>query len=228
MEEFTIAGVKYLGHDALTFGDYGGAGSVGVANVRDVENDHEDDIAWISYSVISDIQATNKRGKDTIADFIADFRYQASDFFADGFDKPKIYKATGSYGSTTIYVRADIWTKCEYGRLDDYPLLSDDTHSEIEMEWENEAFESWAESDLIRSLDDRQQEKLDTMPDETRTGLTWEAYRVAMEETNTYPTPEYSGSHIDIDRIAEEFQTQLIALLGRPPAEPVADLFKNE
>ena len=229
METFTIHGVKFLGHDALTFGDYGGAGSVGAANIRDIEETHKGKIDAISYSVIADIQELNKRGKDTLNE-IRDYSYNAEWAFGETgtFVAPEIYKAEGHYGSETIYVRADVWAREEYERLNDYPLISDDTHSEIEMEWETEAFNSWAESDLLRDVGERLEDKFDTMTKEQCQTITWEAYRAAMEELNEYPTPEYNGSHIDVDRIGDAFVRHCIRILKGTTEQRGADLFDNQ
>jgi hypothetical protein len=230
MERFKIAGIEYLGHDALVSGDYGGAGSVGVANIRVILDEHKKSIENIGYELISDIQHLNECGKDSVQE-IAEYSFRAENW---EFSKPEVFLASGAYYSQSVYIRSDIWEAEEYGEdLENYPLLSDDEHSAVEMEWENEAFTSWAESDLIRSCSERTQEKLDDMLPGPRVDITWNAYRAAMETENEYPVPEYSGSHIPIDEIAETFEKHAITLLKGETIKnswdkPKPDLFNAE
>jgi hypothetical protein len=82
-------------------------------------------------------------------------------------------------------------------------------------------------SDLIRALPDELDEDepegsltLREWADEQEDGVLWEAYRSAMEATNTYPVPEYEGVHVDVDRIAGLFEEYLHQLrLDEPRQE---------
>jgi len=69
------------------------------------------------------------------------------------------------------------------------------------MEWEQEAWECWLRDDLLRTLDDELRERAEHMDE----SVLRDAYATAMESTNTYPTAEYNGLHIDVDRIASAF-----------------------
>ena len=40
-----------------------------------------------------------------------------------------------------------------FAGLEDYPLVSEETHSELELEAQGEAWESWAESDFSRAVE---------------------------------------------------------------------------
>lgn len=185
-----IEGTKYITHSTLQFGDYGGAGSVGAANIRDIKREN----TFVEI-YMSDI----------------DNDYRAPLF--DDMPAPDVISAVGAYGSETVYVRSDIWEANEYDCLDDYPLLSDETHSDIEMQWEREAFTDYASHDLYRDLPERNMRKLDMLPSEQNAEFVWAAYRAAMEECNEYPTPEYSSSHIPVDEIQNSFNAQVIKLL---------------
>lgn len=78
------------------------------------------------------------------------------------------------------------------------------------MEWEAEAWESWLKSDLLHSLPEALEELADSLPDDAL----WEAYREAMEETNTYPECEYSGVSVDVERIADAFARHVGRLIS--------------
>jgi hypothetical protein len=201
-ETIKIENVDYIYHDCLTVDDYGGAGSVGAANIQDMKKEHN----WIQ-TYMSDIP-----GNDYTAPVFEDM------------PAPELISAVGSYGSETLYVRADIWESSEYDCLNDYPCLNDETISEIEMKWEMEGFDSWARSDLFRDLPAREQDKLDAMDNNAHADLVWLAYKLAMEDCNEYPVPEYSGVHIPVDNIQESFNANVIKLFQ----EETFDTRQNE
>ena len=194
MENTTkIQNVDYITHNCLSFGDYGGAGAVGLANIRYLKEQHPKHVREYMGNI---------PGND----------YAEPVFENDA--PPELIWAVGGYGSETVYVRADIWNENEYGEsLEDYPLFDEDLSNQIEMEWEIEGFESWARHDLFNGLPERNQETLDNMETEKIDEIMWTAYRDAMETENQYPTPEYSSSHIPVDDIQETFNACVIAAL---------------
>jgi hypothetical protein len=194
-----IENVEYTTHDCLTFGDYGGAGSVGLANIRFLKEAHPDFI----HAYMQDVPGNE---------------YTEPVFEGSA---PAMIWVVGSYASETVYIRADIWTENEYGEsLENYPAFDDEIISEIESDWESEGFEIWARSDLYSGLPERNQTTLENMTPEKQADIMWAAYRQAMEDCNEYPTPEYSGSHIPVDDIQETFNVCVIALLKETtPAE---------
>ena len=98
--------------------------------------------------------------------------------------------------------------------MERYPCFSDDIVSEIEMDWETEAWNDWLWRDLVRTLpDDGTQDEAESLG----WAALWEAYRAAMDETNTCAEPELNGVHVDIDRIKEAFAGYV--------AEMVSDLY---
>lgn len=90
--------------------------------------------------------------------------------------------------------------------LDDYASIDDQVVAEVEGEWEREAWDSWVKSDLLRTLDVEVRDVVEDFHDD----LLWEAYREAMEKTNTYPTPEHTGVHVDVRAIADVFGRLLV------------------
>ena len=110
-----------------------------------------------------------------------------------------------AYNGRQVWVQKGIWELTELvDGLEDYPLIDDDMHSSVEMEREDEAWESWVRADLERLTG------LDL--DDYKDADVWSAYREAMEATNTYPVDEYDGVYIDVERIADEFKARVEAL----------------
>ena len=206
METIKIDGRTYVSHDCWTFGDYGGAGSVGLANIRALLSECEGHIMECPMSTLRYISEGCPYGLG--ADELVELRAE----------RPWLIHVFGDYGSEQVWVRKPLACRLSsHGfrgetwieRMDNYPSLDDDMISQIEMEWESEAWKSWLKSDLIRSLPDDLQELAEDMSDDDLL----EAYRNAMEETNTCPTPEYSGVHVDVCRIAPVFASRVEAML---------------
>jgi hypothetical protein len=193
----TINGRAYVTHDSWTFGDYGGCGSYGLANIRTLLAECEGRVVECGFSDIRHMQENCPYGlgSDALAEITA--------------ERPWLIHAFGDYGSEQVWVRKPLdhireWTK----DCDNYPVMSEDTMSEIEMEWEEEAWGSWLKSDLIRTLTEDMQEAEPT-DSELR-----DAYRSAMDDTNTYPEAEYSGVAVDVDRIAASFAGHVAEIIS--------------
>ena len=112
------------------------------------------------------------------------------------------YVVRGDYGSRAIAVDLSSITTEQQDELDDvirslndYPVLDDDLLSEVEMELEQEDWDSWIEKDIRRELD-----RIDFDNDD----LTQEDMQQAARENNIYWEAESAvGGHIDIDAIVE-------------------------
>ena len=190
MEETTKYGHKYVSPHSLCYGDYGGAGSVGVANVRAILGmeelaDHVCHMMCRAWELLDkwDDEFTEKA-------YVDDFNCT---------DPPKVVHVTGAYGSNTLWLLECEETKDIIASLADYPVLDDDLHSQVEMEWEEEAWDSWVRSELYSGLPEELQEAVDEQ--KPSDGKLYEAYRLAMESTNTYPVHEYDGAYIDTKEI---------------------------
>jgi len=198
-EETTVSGIVWITDSVLVAGDYCGTNSVGEANLRDIlqiAEDEELEVLSLSYSTFHRME----RG----------YSWE-DDPSLEGVNLLELY---GAYGSRSVYVRKS----CEALRevvdaLEDYPLISDETHSEVEMEWEDEAWESWLRSDLIATLDDDTQDKIDKVED----SALFQAYRDAMEDCNEYPVAEGSGVYVAVDRIAPTFAEYVAEILASSP-----------
>ena len=89
----------------------------------------------------------------------------------------------------------------------DYPVLDDEEMCRVELEWESEAWDGWVKNDLLKGLPDELREVIE---DDLDNDVLFTLYRESMEATNTYPTPEYSGVHVDIDRIQKTFNNLVL------------------
>lgn len=209
-----IGGIVYVSHDVLCRGDYVGAGSVGLANINVLKESHDD---WqdVPLEIIRDSESC-----DTIAGMI-EYSYDAKRYFGDreSFAQwrdgpPELLIATAYPGFEQAWIRQDIDESENYiSALCDYPCLNDESVSLVEMQWETEAWELYLRDDLLRTFSDEYQEYIESS--DCDDDALYESYRDAMETTNTYPTPEYDGVHVDVDSIAEQWRVNVQKRLGR-------------
>lgn len=201
-DKITLHGKTYVTHDLLTCGDYGGAGSVGVANIRTVLEQFEGRVEEWSYRNLR----REAEGEPS--------HYLCSGTWEHDIPEDPCLHVVGAYGSEFIYLLEGEEADEILAGLENYVVLDDEAVTEVEMEWEHEAWDSWLRSDLIHALydkwDDEDLEGID--PEDLKDSVLWEAYQRAMEKTNTYPEVEYSGVHVDVDRIADTFCDILVEL----------------
>ena len=207
-ESIRLDGRTYVSHSCWTFGDYGGAGSLGKANIRYLLEECDGRAIEIGMGALRHVSEGCPYGLG--ADELAEIRAE----------RPWLIHAYGDYGSEQVWVRkplamrlsshgfrGDTWLE----QMERYPCFSDDIMSEIEMDWEIEAWNDWLWRDLIRTLpDDGSQEEAESLG---RAAL-WEAYRAAMDETNTYAEPELNGVYVDLDRIKEAFADRIAGMVA--------------
>lgn len=97
--------------------------------------------------------------------------------------------------------------------LEDYPLIAEDDHSELEMELQEEAWDNWAASDWRRlvcsALDDALPEDCERDADEILDAIPdaddklRELFHACAESSNTYWQEESDGDQwIDLERVA--------------------------
>ena len=96
--------------------------------------------------------------------------------------------------------------------LSSYPVADDDLHSEMEVEAQNEAWESWARSDFKKALE----KKFDVDLDEVDGEKLFELFRDATDRSNTYWENEQGDSmYIDLDRVVKKINEEDVKnLLG--------------
>ena len=119
---------------------------------------------------------------------------------------PNVYAVYGGYGTFAVAIRLDSITPEmieALNSLKDYPVLDEDDYSEVEMEAENDAWESWGRSDFRTELDKR-------FPDLNEIIFEWGAetidtlYCKLMERTNTYWEHETgNNAFVRMERVIE-------------------------
>lgn len=199
METIKIAGVEFVSPDCCAFGDYGGSGSLGLANIRTIVED--------------------ERAGEVCDAFFGSLEYDERVIEAVKAGAVVIH-ATGGYSSECVYLRADSELANEtLEALENYPALDDELMSQIELDWESEAWDSWLESDLRKAAfpdwyfgDDT--EAAENAYEALEDSAKFEAYRVAMESVNEYPVAEYSGVWVDVKRIAAVYAAEIAKLLA--------------
>lgn len=179
---------------------------------------------------------------ETALRFCADHRWRGARllFCADklnadcswpgGYDAPTIYRsnnrvfydefrhelslADGDHDGLSLDVRFLTLEMIEQiESLEDYPLLSEDDHTELKLELQDEAWESWAASDWRRIIEAKLNENLegssledcaDVILDKVE-DLACKLCRLfhdCCEASNTYWEEESGGQRIDLDRVA--------------------------
>ena len=202
IETHTIGAFTYLDADCLSTGDYGGAGSVGAANQKYID-------ALIEAKEYTSADFYFSHQEELIADghltLNAGYKNGEWKYEVEPFTGADVLIFSGGYGRS-MWVRADCDLAEDVNALADYPCFDDELVSEVETEWESEAWDSWVMHDLTRNIDDDLAGKAERLADEDKL---FPIYRQAMEDTNTYPVPEYSSTYIDVDAIQETF-TELL------------------
>lgn len=148
------------------------------------------DLAEVPYTSGSDysggsIEVANKRA------FLEDYGNRAG-----------VYETYGGYSSYGVVItRACLAANPDIREtiksLEDYPLIDEELHSLVEMEAEDEAWESWAASDFERLLDPDMDK--DYPEDRIR-----ELFDNAREVANVYWENEQgNNAYIDLERVAK-------------------------
>lgn len=205
MKDVTLPdGSKWFAPNACSFGDYGGGGSVGAANLRWLRENfaEHNETMWVSEWETAQLTGYEDEGHyDAVSTCL--WIYTPRNLCPN--PDVQLVIVTFDYSGEQAFLRDTPDNRELCGGLDDYPCFDDSLISEIEMEWEQEAWESWIKSDLIRTLPEDRQDAAEAMPD----NKLFEAYRAAMEEENEYPEPEYNGVHVRVERIAGAFARHL-------------------
>jgi hypothetical protein len=122
-----------------------------------------------------------------------------------------VWEVFGGHGTYAIAIRLRALTDemiDEFNALDDYPCFNDEIVSEVEMEAENEAWDSWAKHDFRRELAKQFPQREDEIYDFSDEQL-FEIFHNAMERTNTYWENETGNSaYVDFDRILKGISEQ--------------------
>lgn len=206
MEKLKIHGLTFTRLDCCDCGDYGGAGDIGVANLRvlkdqfsdrmhdfrQYEFDHKGEYKESCYRSITNINTEELQGVDLII-------------------------LTDHYGSESAYLRepndddeCDDDYRAEYDDivrgLANYPALDDDEVYRVRQEWLEEALTDIARY-TVRGLskhdiseDYTLQDVWDAMDQEQCLAIVREAYKKASENYDI-AAYEYNGAYVDEDKI---------------------------
>lgn len=184
-------GKVYLTSDFLIYSDYSGS-SVEVSNVKAILDDYEGELDSIGYENINNPQYLDEEDCPT------------SD----------IVTVTGGYGTRGIILADNAENRKIMARLDNYPLLDECLMSEVEMEAEDEAWDSWIKKDLIRAYEKLADEigeiqaysHFETLDDKAQNTILFDAYCQAKNASNECGHNETGNQfYIDIDKIKASF-----------------------
>lgn len=84
----------------------------------------------------------------------------------------------------------------------------------MELEWEEQAWPDTLRSLMDSAPTDALHNYFSSRADQFEDML-FQAYRDAMDNTNTYPVPEYDSVYIDTDRIANDFWENFLSAFKR-------------
>jgi hypothetical protein len=186
-DKVTIRGITYVSHSALTFGDYGGAGSVGLANIRTLMAEHPDS---------AEVHMSNL---DNHCFHDGDWALNIERH------RPGLLVAFGSHGGQQAWLREDL-ADDTLRALADYPSLDDEEISRVEMEWLEEALDSYLLRfdipNALRDMDEALEDKWSKLSGEDRRRTFYEA----MEDAGVHPEPEYGGVYVDAEKIARHMR----------------------
>ena len=138
--------------------------------------------------------------------------------FLEDFKSPGIFELYGGYGSSGLALDVRFITEEileDLCALQSYPLRSEDHHSALELEKEEEAWECWAESDfrsaiikesleLFSSASEAQQQSLEEALEETKSGALVLLLHHLQERGNLDWETECLTRWCDISRAAAE------------------------
>jgi len=141
-----VNGIKYVSCEYLSFGDYDNSCAVERANVRYLK-EHDD----LKDSIDNWSMGDFDRGDYLSTSIRSDNGFPTwQPIESDS----KLIECYGGCGSIQLWLREDVWNEMELDQLEDYYIIDDDMVFQVEMDMENEAWESYIKSDLIRLLPD--------------------------------------------------------------------------
>lgn len=130
---------------------------------------------------------------------------------------PQCRETYGSYGSRSIavdprYLSEELLESLQ--SLENYPVLNEDDCGALELELQYEAWESWAERDFSRALEERLSSLCgDELAEQAVESLSsdqlWNVFESLREEANVYWESQGSPDQwIDVERIVERASSE--------------------
>ena len=208
-DEVKLYGHKYVTCNALLHGDYCGTGTVGEANIRaliDPDVAENSEYEQVSYAMFDRWRKQYTREEDELI-----WKEMLENHIRRPNEQgrpPRMLLVEYPYCTKQLWLlENDDENTDTIAALSDYPLVDEEVHSQVELDWEERAWDDWVRHDLWCALPEELQDKIDDQ--KPSDGKLFNAYRLAMEETNTYPTHEYSGTHVDVDKISEAYEQNI-------------------
>jgi len=177
---------QYADHDACVFGPYGGAGSLGAANIQVLRDEYDAEDLNL-------YESGGWEGKTRVV-------------YARGNDLPEIAICYDRIGAQYALFRTDSDKAREVlEELDKYPCLDDELLSEIEWEWavNNDEVQD-LESELVGQFMEGGMTE-----DKARELVSEAIYRALQEGMGYWVTMEYDGAYVDPDAFREAVEEWL-------------------
>lgn len=177
------------------------------------------DLSTIYYSDLDPVHGEILPGDLCIVPFLCGGDYSNScaveysnflewqDLFADTLSHDW-WLVSGGYGSYGIAIRVNtenVEILEMVGSLFDYPVISDDRVSEVEMQWQEETYDRDTAFDFIRAINADLEIELDLdITDNAKDDRVYDLFRECMDRSNTYWEVEQHGcAWIDVDKLIQ-------------------------
>ena len=152
------------------------------------------------------------------------------------FSSPECRELIGHHGSHGVAIDPRYCSDAlleSIESLENYPVLSEDDLSFLEMDLQNEAWDDWARSDFSSSLEKRLSSVLsgagweiaEDWAEQSVSSLSedqlWELFSSAADESGTCWESQHNDAYIDVERVVERMrEDQLLSILV--PSESVS------
>lgn len=169
-------------------------------------NDH---VATLSYGAFSTYEFDNPKdwympellsGSNYSGDSVTVANYRT--FLEEFGDRNGVHKVCGGHGTYGVAIHRSALDEEMievFRKLDDYPCIDEEQVSMVELEAEDEAWDSWAKNDYLRTLRSLTEEDIDPSDDDL-----FADFEQAREKANVYWENETGNSAwIDLDRVAQ-------------------------
>lgn len=179
----------YVSCTALVWGDYGGSGSVGAANIRYLTKQHSESLGYWADSYQDGEYTTN-----------------ATKYVAKNSPLPSpvdVAIARGSYNFHQAWVKESVWFDSNYD-LDGYPVFDDETLSEVEDEWIQEAWNDYGKKEVYKMLE-IDLDSLERSEEEKAAEVTLSSF-LGGEGLDMFATCEYSSAYIDSEELVKKYR----------------------
>ena len=177
-------------------------------------SDRPEDLARLSYGDLRDFSGDPLNGDYYMPELMSGSDYVNGSVtvsnhrvFLEDFGKVDgVHGVYGGYGTYAVAIRLDAITPEMlevFEALEDYPLISEDDHSEVETTAQDEAWDSWVKSDFRKELISRfptLEEKIEDMPEDELCRL---FYQLADRANEYWENETGNSAWIRIERVAD-------------------------